>query len=143
MTDECGQATAETAAVLPALVLLTGMLLWGLMATVSHLQCVDAARAGARSAARGDPPAEVVALAARAAPRGARVRVEREDELVRVRVTARAAGPGPLAVELSAEAVARAEQPRPLVAVAAGGRRAGDGGAREDDGRGSRVSAAA
>ncbi|MBB1259910.1 TadE family type IV pilus minor pilin [Streptomyces alkaliterrae] len=131
MTDERGQATAETAAVLPVLVLLTGMLLWGLLATVSYLQCVDAARVGARAAARGDPPAEVLALAGRSAPRGSRVRLEWEGELVRVRVSARAAGPGALAVELSAEAVARVEQPRSSVA----------GGAADRGGR-SRVRAA-
>lgn len=101
--------TAETAAVVPTLVLLTAMLLWGLLAVAAHLQCVDAARAGARAAARAEPTATVVRAAREIAPDGARVELTREEDLVRVRVSAHSAGPGPLAVELAAEAVAQAE----------------------------------
>ena len=43
---------------------------------------------GARAAARGDPPAQVVAVARSVAPEGARVEVERVGD--RVRVTVRA-----------------------------------------------------
>ncbi|WP_399552632.1 TadE family type IV pilus minor pilin, partial [Streptomyces sp. YIM 98790] len=39
----------------PCLVVLLGMVLWGLGAVATQLQCGDAARAGARAAARGEP----------------------------------------------------------------------------------------
>ncbi|GHF62791.1 hypothetical protein GCM10010218_50350 [Streptomyces mashuensis] len=104
-----GYVTAEAAVVLPVLTLLGLALIWGLMAAAAQIQCVDAARAGARAAARSDPPAAAVAAARSAAPPGARVGVAREGDLVRVRVEARAAGPGPLAVRLTGEAVALAE----------------------------------
>lgn len=105
-----GYVTAEAAVVLPTLALVTMTLLWSLMAAAAQIQCVDAARAGARAAARSDPPAAAVAAARSAAPRGAEVGLAREGDLVRVRVEARSAGPGPLAVRLSGEAVALAEE---------------------------------
>lgn len=108
---DLGQVTAETATVVPSLVLLTAMLLWGLLAVAAHIQCVDAARAGARAAARAEPRSSTLAAAREIAPEGARVELSAEGDLVRVRVSANSAGPGPLAVEVSAEAVARAEQP--------------------------------
>ncbi|MGH3325876.1 MAG: TadE family type IV pilus minor pilin [Streptomyces sp.] len=102
--------TAETAVVVPVLVLLVGMLLWGVMAAAGHIQCVDGARAGARAAARGEQKEAVRSAARSAAPRGSAVETVREGQLVRVRVRARTAGPGPLTVGLSAEAVAMAEE---------------------------------
>ncbi|MFI7243238.1 TadE family type IV pilus minor pilin [Streptomyces qinglanensis] len=102
--------TAEAAVVIPALVLLVAGLLWGLMAAVARIQCVDAARAGARAAARGEPAEDVRRAARAAAPPGARVETAREGELVRVAVRARTVGPGPLTVELSSEAVALDER---------------------------------
>ena len=92
--DERGYVTAETAVVVPSLVFLVAALLWGLMAGVAQVQCVDGARAGARAAARGES-AESVARAVRsAAPDGASVEVTRHDDLVQVRVRARVDGPG-------------------------------------------------
>ncbi|MCC3773626.1 TadE family type IV pilus minor pilin [Streptomyces sp. UNOB3_S3] len=105
-----GYVTAEAAVALPVLMFFALALLWGLMAASAQIQCVDAARAGARAAARQDPPPAAVAAARSAAPRGARIGLTREGDLVRVRVEARAAGPGPLAVRLSGEAVALAEE---------------------------------
>ncbi len=105
-----GYVTAEAAVALPALAFFALALLWGLMAASAQIQCVDAARAGARAAARQDPPAAAVAAARSAAPRGARIGLTREGDLVRVRVEARTVGPGPLAVRLSGEAVALAEE---------------------------------
>ncbi|RKN43055.1 TadE family type IV pilus minor pilin [Streptomyces hoynatensis] len=104
-----GYVTAEAALAVPALVLLLGMLLWGLAAVTVQLRCSDAARAGARAAARGEEAAAVADVARSAAPGGAVVRVEREGGLYRVRVTARTLGPGPLALRLGGEAVAHAE----------------------------------
>lgn len=86
---------------IPSLVLFTAMLVWGLMASAAQIQCVDAARAGARAAARAEPPAAVLAAARQAAPRGAAVRSVRDGDLVRVEVTAEALGPGRLASLLS------------------------------------------
>ncbi|RFU88343.1 hypothetical protein DY218_02080 [Streptomyces triticagri] len=104
-----GCVTAETAVVLPVLAIVAVSMLWGLMAACAQIQCVDAARAGARAAARQEASADVVAVAEQAAPRGARVSVGREGELVRVSVEARSAGIGGLALDVGAEAVALAE----------------------------------
>ncbi|MET8177299.1 TadE family type IV pilus minor pilin [Streptomyces sp. NPDC005336] len=104
-----GFVTAEAAVALPVLALFALMLIWGLMAASAQLQCVDAARAGARAAARSESRAAAVAAARSAAPRGARVELWREGDLVRVRVRTHAAGPGALAVSLRGEAAALAE----------------------------------
>lgn len=108
-SSDDGYVTAETAVVIPALVLLFGMLLWGVMAAAQHIQCVDGARAGARAAARGEKETAVSAAARSAAPKGASVETSREGDLVRVRVEARTTGPGPLTLGLSAQAVAMSE----------------------------------
>ncbi|MGW1072420.1 TadE family type IV pilus minor pilin [Streptomyces sp. NPDC002537] len=105
-----GYVTAEAALVLPTLTLFGMALIWGLMAASAQIQCVDAARAGARAAARADPPPVAVAAARAAAPGGARISLAREGDLVRVRVDARTAGPGPLTVRVAGEAVALAEE---------------------------------
>lgn len=88
-----GFVTAEAAVVLPSLVLVGITLVWALLAASAQIQCVDAARAGARAAARQDSPDAVVATARRAAPAGAKVTVSRETDLVRVTVDARTPGP--------------------------------------------------
>ncbi|MCX5195939.1 pilus assembly protein [Streptomyces sp. NBC_00249] len=104
-----GYVTAEAAVVIPALVLFAALLVWALMAAAAQIRCVDAARAGARAAARSEP-AEAAAGAARsAAPPGAEVEVERSGDLWRVTVSAPAPGPGGLRVRLGARAVALAE----------------------------------
>ncbi|MEU9202411.1 TadE family type IV pilus minor pilin [Streptomyces sp. NPDC048332] len=95
--------------VLPVMVIFALVLLWALMAATGQIRCVDAARAGARAAARSEPEAQVREAALSAAPERARVEVERAGQLWRVTVTAPAPGPGPLAVTLSAEAAAAAE----------------------------------
>lgn len=107
-----GFVTAEAAVVLPTLVLFTMALIWTLLAASAQIQCVDAARAGARAAARQDPDEATAAAARQAAPRGARVAVRREGDLVRVQVTAEPPGPSVLGlgVRLRAEAVALAEE---------------------------------
>ncbi|MGQ4387453.1 TadE family type IV pilus minor pilin [Streptomyces sp. SAS_270] len=110
MYGDGGFVTAEAAVVLPALVAVAMALIWALLAASAQIQCVDAARAGARAAARQDPPDAVLATARRAAPRGAHVVVSREGDLVRVRVMAHAPGPDALTLELSDEAVALAEE---------------------------------
>ncbi|PWI42465.1 TadE family type IV pilus minor pilin [Streptomyces sp. ICBB 8177] len=111
---DAGYVTAEAAVVLPVLVVFTGMLLWGLMTAAAQIRCVDAARAGARAAARSEPPEAAMAAAVSAGPPGAKVVLRREGDLVRVRVAARSLGPGRLAgllsVTVGADAVALAEE---------------------------------
>lgn len=83
-----GMVTAETALALPALALVVALMLWALLAATAQLRCVDAARAAARSVARGDGLAESIAAGRRLAPAGAHIRVERGGGLVRVNVEA-------------------------------------------------------
>ncbi|MFI1021656.1 TadE family type IV pilus minor pilin [Streptomyces olivaceus] len=105
-----GFVTAETAVVLPVLVVFAMALVWGLLVMAAQIQCVDAARTGARAAARQDPDDAVLALAREAAPDGARVTLGREADLVRVAVVAEPPVLHGLPFEVRAEAVASAEQ---------------------------------
>ncbi|WP_398698179.1 TadE family type IV pilus minor pilin [Streptomyces cellostaticus] len=102
--------TAEAAVVLSVLVAFTMALVWGLLVVAARIQCVDAARTGARAAARQDPPDAVVQVTRDAAPRGARVTVGREGDQVRVTVVARAPVLTGLPFEIREEAVAAAEE---------------------------------
>jgi Flp pilus assembly protein TadG len=101
--------TAETAVVLPVLLLVLAAAVAAVTVVGAQLRCVDAAREGARAAARGE--AAAVELARRAAPEGAAVDVTVVGDEVRVTVTAEARpfGPLPLRVPLTAEAVALLE----------------------------------
>ncbi|MEV3872273.1 TadE family type IV pilus minor pilin [Streptomyces sp. NPDC049906] len=105
-----GFVTAESAVVLPVLTVFALALVWALLAAAAQIQCVDAARAGARAAARQDPDAVVVDRARRAAPEGARVTVRRADGLVRVEVVAPPPGPDAVPLRLRHTAVAAAEE---------------------------------
>ncbi|MFH8579071.1 TadE family type IV pilus minor pilin [Streptomyces zaomyceticus] len=104
-----GFVTVEAAMVLPVLALFTVTLLWALAAAAAQIRCVDAARAGARIAARAEPVAAAEAAARAAAPEGARVSVTRSGELWRVTVQAAAPGPRGMGVTLRADAAALAE----------------------------------
>jgi len=73
--DDRGSATLELAVAMPAVVLLLAVVLSAADVVVAQVDCVDAARAGARAAARGDSPAVVRASALALAPRGASVTV--------------------------------------------------------------------
>jgi hypothetical protein len=103
--------TAETAVVLPVLLLVLAGAVAAVVLVGAHLRCVDAVREGARAAGRGDDPASVAAVVRRAAPDGAEVTVTREGDEVRVGVRVEVAplGPLPLRVPVSAEAVTRLE----------------------------------
>ncbi|GAA1427713.1 TadE family type IV pilus minor pilin [Streptomyces thermospinosisporus] len=105
-----GFVTAESALVLPVLVLFATALVWGLLVVAAQIQCVDAARAGARAAARQDPPDAVVELAREAAPPGAQVTVSRGAEEVRVVVVARPRLLRGLPFDVREEAVAAVEE---------------------------------
>ena len=88
--------TAEVALAVPALVAVLGLALWAVAAAGLAMDCTDAARAGARAAARGDSEAAVRALVARAGPAGAVLTLERADGLVTVTVRAHTRSPGPV-----------------------------------------------
>ena len=100
--------TAETAVVLPVLLFVLAAAVAAVTLLGAQLRCVDAAREGARAAARGEPDAAVGRLVARLTPDGATARVSGVGDEVRVTVTVRVAplGPFPLAVTLSGAAVA-------------------------------------
>jgi uncharacterized iron-regulated membrane protein len=104
-----GFVTAEAAVVLPVLVIFAMGLTWVVLVVAAQIQCVDAARTGARAAARQDSPDAVVTAVREAAPHGARVTVSREADRVRVVVTAEAPAVGRLGYRLREEAVALAE----------------------------------
>ncbi|WP_448642233.1 TadE family type IV pilus minor pilin [Geodermatophilus sp. URMC 63] len=103
--------TAETAVVLPVLVLVLAAVVAAVVVVGAQLRCVDAAREGARAAARGEDPAVVRAVTARAAPDGAVTTVSVEGAEVRVTVSAEVVPVGPvrLGTGVGATAVARLE----------------------------------
>ncbi|WP_041775565.1 TadE family type IV pilus minor pilin [Blastococcus saxobsidens] len=108
---EDGMVTAETAVVLPVLLLVLVGAVAAVTVVGAQLRCVDAAREGARAAARGEDVATVAGWAGRAAPDGARTTVATGAGEVRVRVTAEVTplGPLPWRVTVTAEAVALPE----------------------------------
>ena len=111
LRGNAGMVTAETAVVLPVLLLVLAGAVAAVTVVGAQLRCVDAAREGARAAARGEDTALVTALASRAAPDGARTTVAVDGVTVTVTVTAEVAplGPVPLRVPVAASAVAQRE----------------------------------
>ena len=103
--------TAETAVVLPVLLLVLVAAVAAVTVVGAQLRCVDAAREGARAASRGESASAVTGWAGRAAPDGARITVAAKGDEVRVRVTGEVAplGPLPWRVTVAADAVARWE----------------------------------
>jgi Flp pilus assembly protein TadG len=103
--------TAETAVVLPVLLLVLALAVAAVTVVGAQLRCVDAAREAARAAARGDAREAVLTAARRAAPDGASTQVTTRGDDVRVRVSVRAAPLGilPLRVQVGAEALAQRE----------------------------------
>jgi Flp pilus assembly protein TadG len=84
--------TAETAVVLPVLLVVLAAAVFVLACVGAQLTCVDAARSAARAAARGEPAATVAGTAERLAPAGARVATARggTDEVPTVEVVVHA-----------------------------------------------------
>lgn len=119
--------TAESAVVLPVLVVFAMALVWGLLVMAAQIQCVDAARTGARAAARQDPADAVLEVTRATAPRGAEVTISREGDQVRVVVVAKPPALRGLPFEVREEAVAAAEETAGTVesAVATGGEAVG------------------
>ncbi|TNY35675.1 hypothetical protein EIO00_17185 [Thermomonospora catenispora] len=111
-SGEAGFATVEVSVALPALVLVTVAAMWGVSIASAQLSCTDAARAGARAAARGEPLTAVRGRVTAAAPGGATVQVTRDDAVTRVEVIAEVHAPVPTGlppVVLRAEAVSATE----------------------------------
>jgi hypothetical protein len=81
--------TAEFAVVLPAVVLVLALSLGAMGLALDQIRCVDAARAGARAASRGDSPAAVTQVARRAAPLQSLVSMTTSGDLVQVSVASR------------------------------------------------------
>ena len=109
---EAGSVTAETALALPAVTMVLAVLLASGSVVAAQLRCVDAARTGARLAARGESTSQVVAAAQHLAPAGGRVAVAVSGSTVTVTVTAAVRLPfeaGGLPVQ--AVAVTELEQP--------------------------------
>ncbi|GAB3456568.1 TadE family type IV pilus minor pilin [Kineococcus endophyticus] len=73
---DAGSVTAEFALLLPAVVVLLALALGAVRVVVTQVQCVDAARAAARVAARGESLDVVQRVARAAGPAGAVVRVD-------------------------------------------------------------------
>lgn len=86
MHDERGSVTAETAVVLPALVLVLCAGLWALSAVAAQVRCVDVARSAARALARGEPLAQVRTRALSDLPGHSTVSLRREGDQVVVAV---------------------------------------------------------
>lgn len=112
LEEDRGAVTAELALALPALFAVLGLALWAVSAAGAAMACQDAARAGARAAARGESAAAVRELVERTAPRGARMTMVTAGGLVTVTVRVRARAPGPIPLpgfDVHADAVAPGE----------------------------------
>ncbi|WP_285702130.1 TadE family type IV pilus minor pilin [Actinomadura sp. NBRC 104412] len=110
MKGQRGMVTVEIAVALPALVLVTALGIWGVTAASIKLACLDAARSGARAAARGESLVSVRALVARSVPAGATIRIARDSGTSRVEIDAPVKGPvaadlPPLVIRVRATAV--------------------------------------
>ena len=90
---EPGMVTAELAATLPAVVFVLVVLLNAVVLGIDQVRCVDAARAAARSAARGDSASRVQQIGERAAPDGAAISVAASGRSVTVHVSSPVPGP--------------------------------------------------
>ena len=85
---EAGIVTLEVALMMFAVVFFLTAGVTALATGIDHVRCAEAARVGARLAARSESPAQVVAGALAAAPGGSRVEVSRGSGTVTVTVRA-------------------------------------------------------
>jgi Flp pilus assembly protein TadG len=107
-----GSITAEFALGLPAAVLALLLVLSAAAVAQAQLQCVDAARAGARQAARSETDGRAVAVARSAAPPGAEIALSRAAGTVGVvvRATVRVPFPGGFSFSVASRSVADLER---------------------------------
>lgn len=108
-----GSVTAELAVALPSVVLVLAVLLTLGQLITAQIRCVDAARAAARMAARGESDARARAAGRTAAPDGAAVALARSGDTVAVEVSImlRLPLPGGPELPVRASSVALVEQP--------------------------------
>ncbi len=111
---ESGAATAETALVLPLIVVFTLSMAWLVSVGITQVLALDAAREAARAAARSEQTGEAIALGRQVAPPGSRVTVGHGNGVVVVTVTSPVQGPAGLLGHLAgfrvrAQAVAAQE----------------------------------
>lgn len=92
--DESGVVTAETATVLPVLVLVAAALAWMVAFGVNQARAEGAARETARAIARGDGESTSTELGRRIAPPGSIISVRDDGDAVVVTVRAQLSGPG-------------------------------------------------
>jgi hypothetical protein len=78
--------TAELAAAMPVVAVLTGVAVGVIAVGIDQIRCVDAARVGARALARGDPGATVTSAVRSVAPAGASVALGGDARTVSARV---------------------------------------------------------
>ena len=107
--------TAEAALVIPVLLAVTLTLSWAIAVGAAQVRLIDAAREGARLAARGESAAVVDAAVRRAGPEGTSGSVTTSGGTVSVRVTADVSPDLPLlgevgGISLGAEATSAAEE---------------------------------
>jgi TadE-like protein len=102
---ESGSATAELALALPTLMLIVAVGIWTQSAVALQARCQDAARAGARAAARGDPDGTIRGALGAALPRGAQIGISRDGSQVTVSVRASVPVPGALSSVLEQPSV--------------------------------------
>lgn len=120
---DAGMVTAEAAVVLPVLVFVLAAALAAVSVVTAQMRCTDAAREGARAAARGESDAAVHQIAASSAPDGSAVTVTRDGDTATVGVSASVAlfpGLGP-AITVSDNATAALEPGLDEPASALGG----------------------
>jgi Flp pilus assembly protein TadG len=96
-TDD-GTVTAESAIAIPSLVVLLMIFVWVILVVTAQLRVVDAARVGARAAARGESIEQSISVAGQAAPPGAEAYVTRSGDEIRVKVEVDVPPPGGIAV---------------------------------------------
>jgi hypothetical protein len=108
-----GSVTAELALALPVVVLALSVLIGVGRVVAAELQCIDAARAGARWAARGESGGAIAEVARQFGPQGAQVVVSGGGRTVEVVVSAtvRLPGTGWPTLRVSGHAVGEVEQP--------------------------------
>jgi Flp pilus assembly protein TadG len=102
---ESGAVTAELALALPTLMLIVAVGIWMQSAVALQARCQDAARAGARAAARGDPDTAIRSAISAALPVGASVGISRAGSQVTVTVSASVPVPGGLSSFVSGPSV--------------------------------------
>lgn len=121
-----GAYTAELAVGLPSLLFVLACALLGVGVADGSLRCQDAARAGARALARGEPKQAVKAAAKDAAPEGANIQLRRSAGTAEVRCRATVSMFGLHTFTVKARAVSAVESPDSVTPFGERGRPLGD-----------------